>query len=150
MKATLDVRSLQVRTIGAWATERAVGRVLARVLPQPYAAVVRVLTGLLMLPRSVRDELVRVVLQGVNRVVPCPATASTATRPLGSTRITATSAPSPTATAPSTTTSSTESAIPGVDWQALAQDVDATEGPDPSTSRYPASNTSRKGSSRRR
>ena len=152
LKAALDVRSLQVRTIGAWATERAVGRVLGRVLPQPYAAVVRVLTGLLMLPRAVQDELVRLVRQGVHRFMPCPAPATVPTN--GSSRATRTSktAPSrPTATASSTTTSSTtESAIPGVDWQALAQDVDASEGPAPSTSRYPASNTGRKGSSRRR
>ncbi len=39
LKGALDVRSLQVRTINAWATERAVGRLLSRVLPQPYTAV---------------------------------------------------------------------------------------------------------------
>ncbi len=104
-----------------------------------------------MLPRAVLDELVNVVLQAINRVVPCPATAPTTSRPSGSTRITATSAPSPTATASSTADGrTTESAIPGIDWPALARDVNASEGPDPSTSRYPASNaSSRKGTRRR-
>ena len=147
LKAALDVRSLQVRTIGAWATERAVGRVLGRVLPQPYAAVVRVLTGLLMLPRSVRDELVRVVQQGLRLVVPCPTPATAATMAGAST-----SANRPTPTASSTRASSPAgSTIPGIDSQALARGVDVTEGPDPSASRYPAGNASgRKGSSRRR
>ncbi len=153
LKGALDVRSLQVRTIGAWATERAVGRVLGRVLPQPYAAVVRVLTGLLMLPRTVRDELVRVVQQTLRVVVPCPAPATATTAgSSASTRTTASASPSrSTPTASSTAASSPAgSTIPGIDCQALAQDVDASEGPDPSTSRYPTSNTSRKGSSRRR
>ncbi len=106
-----------------------------------------------MLPRAVRDELVRVAGQALRLVVPCPAPATTTTTAgtSRSTRTTATAASSrPAPAASSTPGSTTGSTIPGIDWQALAQDVDAGEGPDPSTSRYPASNASRKGSSRRR
>ncbi len=152
LQAALDVRSLQVRTIGAWAQERALGRLLSRVLPQPYAIAVRALAGVLLLPRVLREELVNAVQQLLLRVLSCPSPSTAGTTTMGpacAPAAASTSSGQPSASQKAQ--SAAPRAVSGIDWQALAADVDASEGPDPSTSRCSAGNASNKrGANRRR
>ena len=69
VRAALDVRSTVIRTVGAVARERAVGRLLGVVLPQPWAAITRVLAGVLLLPATVRRQAAAMAMEGLERVL---------------------------------------------------------------------------------
>lgn len=147
LKVALDVDSLHMQALATLARGRAVGRLLSHFLPRPWGTLARIVAGLLMLPKVVRDELSRIVLETPTRVVrpttPARATASSST-PGSAARATGRPAPAsstgPMSKPAATTAGQSNPAVEGevdVDWTALAEEVEAEA--KTSGSRYPAS-----------
>jgi len=135
LRRTLDVTSLHIRAIGALAGERAVGRLVGRALPQPWASVARIAAVGLMVPVVVRQAAVRMTREGVARLLKRPVFFQTQGAPVAPWTPANPSQPSSPAVSDVVVVTSGPTDIDG---QAPTQEVTTSSRSTGSASKYPA------------